>query len=328
MQPDLVAVLRCPTTGQTLRLSEQDSVGGRVRSGMLVSADGTQRYRVRDYIPRFVGDSNYADNFGMQWNRFARTQLDSFSGQPISAERFWKATGWSPADLSGRWVLDVGCGSGRFAEVALEAGAKVIALDYSSAVDACYANLAHHPGLHVIQGDIYALPFAQAFFPFVYSLGVLQHTPDVERSFAALPPLVAPGGRLCVDYYWRRVRTLLHTKYILRPFTRRLPREKLFAFLEKAVPVLLPISQALGRVPVLSPVLKRAVPIVDYTGIYDLDDRQLREWALLDTFDMLSPRYDNPQTARTVRRWFERAGFVDVAVFHEGHLVARGRKPA
>jgi uncharacterized protein YodC (DUF2158 family) len=43
---------------------------------------------------------------------------------------------------------------------------------------------------------------------------------------------------------------------------------------------------------------------------------------------MLSPRYDNPQTARTVRRWFERAGFIDVAVFHEGHLVARGRKPA
>ena len=327
MRVDLIEILRCPATGRPLRLIDADTVGGRVRSGWLVS-DGAGRYPIRDFIPRFVPASNYADNFGMQWNRFARTQLDSYSGRPISAERFWKATAWSPADISGRWVLDVGCGSGRFAEVALEAGAQVIALDYSSAVDACYANLAHHPGLHVIQGDIYALPFAHSCFPFIYSLGVLQHTPDVERSFASLPPLVAPGGRLCVDYYWRRARTMLHTKYVLRPFTRRLPREKLFAFLEKAVPVLLPISQALGRVPVLSRVLKRAVPIVDYTGIYDLDDRQLREWALLDTFDMLSPRYDNPQTARTVRRWFERAGFVDVAVFHEGHLVARGRKPA
>jgi SAM-dependent methyltransferase len=327
MRVDLIEILRCPATGRPLRLIDADTVGGRVRSGWLVS-EGAGRYPIRDFIPRFVPASNYADNFGMQWNRFARTQLDSSSGRPISAERFWKATGWSPAELAGQWVLDVGCGSGRFAEVALEAGAKVVALDYSSAVDACYANLARHPSLHVIQGDIYALPFASAFFPFIYSLGVLQHTPDVERSFAALPPLVAPGGHLCVDYYWRRVRTMLHTKYVLRPFTRRLSREKLFAFLEKAVPVLLPISQALGRVPVLSPVLKRVVPIVDYTGIYDLDDRQLREWALLDTFDMLSPRYDNPQTASAVRRWFERAGFVDVAVFHEGHLVARGRKPA
>ena len=44
--------------------------------------------------------------------------------------------------------------------------------------------------MHVIQGDIYKLPFANNTFPFVYSLGVLQHTPDVANAFACLPPLV------------------------------------------------------------------------------------------------------------------------------------------
>jgi SAM-dependent methyltransferase len=258
---------------------------------------------------------------------FRKTQLDSYSGHAISADRFWKATGWRPEDIRDQWVLDVGCGAGRFAEVALAAGAKVVALDYSAAVDACYENLEQHANLHVVQGDIYALPFARGFFPFVYSLGVLQHTPNVGRAFAALPPMVAGGGYLCVDYYWKRVRTLLHPKYLLRPITKRMSQERLFALLESSIAMLLQLSRVLRRVPVIGRALQRLVPVADYTGIYPLSDSQLREWALLDTFDMLAPRYDRPQTARTVRRWLESAGLEDIAVFHEGHLVGRGRKP-
>lgn len=328
MHPEFVSRLRCPRTGSALNLIEAQIENGRVRHGVLVAAEGGGRFPVREYIPRFVGASNYADNFGMQWNMFRQTQLDSYSGVPVSANRFWKATGWSPREIAGQWILDIGCGSGRFAEVALDAGAHVVALDYSSAVDACYRNLIHHENLHVVQGDVYALPFSKGSFPFVYSLGVLQHTPDVKRAFEALPPMVTPGGRLCVDYYWKRVRTMLHPKYLLRPITKRVRQDRLFAMLQRRVPGMLRVSQALGRVPVLGRVLQRLVPICDYTGIYALSDQQLREWALLDTFDMLAPRYDNPQTLPTVRRWFVDAGFVDIETFHEGHLVARGCKPS
>jgi SAM-dependent methyltransferase len=326
MRPELLEVLRCPLTGQRLGLEQAEYLGGRIRSGLLTA--GTHSYPVRDFVPRFVPESNYADNFGKQWKMFRKTQLDSHSGRAISADRFWKATGWRPQDIRDRWVLDVGCGAGRFAEVALAAGAKVVALDYSTAVDACYANLEQHANLHVVQGDIYALPFARGFFPFVYSLGVLQHTPNVGRAFAALPPMLAQGGHLCVDYYWKRVRTLLHPKYLLRPITKRMSQERLFVLLESSIAMLLQLSRVLRRVPVIGRALQRLVPVADYTGIYPLSDSQLREWALLDTFDMLAPRYDRPQTARTVRRWLEVAGLEDIAVYHEGHLVGRGRKPA
>lgn len=194
MHIELLEILRCPKTGQRLALVNPVYRGEQIHSALLVSEDGKCRYMVRDFIPRFVPESNYADNFGMQWNKFRQTQLDSYSGHPISADRFWRATGWAPGDIAGKWVLDVGCGAGRFAEVALQAGAKIVALDFSGAVDACFANLRHHPNLHVVQGDIYALPFLKAFFPFVYSLGVLQHTPDVAKAFAALPLMVAGGG--------------------------------------------------------------------------------------------------------------------------------------
>lgn len=330
MKVELLQLLRCPQSGQILHLEPDTAVlspNGEVDSGWLVSVDGNYRYPIRGAIPRFVPESNYADNFGMQWNHFAKTQLDSYSGQPISFERFWNATGWQPSVLNDQWVLDVGCGSGRFAEIALNAGAKVVALDYSSAADACYANLKHHPGLHVIQGDVYALPFASDSFPYIYSLGVLQHTPNVARSFMALPPKLAPGGRLCADFYWNRLRTLLNPKYLLRPITKNMDQVKLFSWLVANVPTLLRASQVLGGIPLVGRFLKRLVPVVDYTGVYPLSPRQLEEWALLDTFDMLAPAYDNPQSVSKVTRWFREVGMENVEVFHWGHLVGRGRKP-
>ena len=114
-------------------------------------------------------------------------------------------------------MLDAGCGAGRFAEVVLKAGAKLVALDYSSAVYACYANLKHYLNLHMVQADIYALRFTPESLPFVYSLGVLQHTPDVAKAFIALPLMVREGGGLCADFYWKRFRTILHAKYLFRP---------------------------------------------------------------------------------------------------------------
>lgn len=325
MKQALIPILRCPKSGQRLRLVEADTEDD-IQSGWLISEDGQNRYMITAGIPRFVPASNYADNFGMQWNKFSKTQLDSYSGHPISADRFWQATGWSRDGLRGKWVLDVGCGAGRFAEVALEAGAIVVALDYSSAVDACYSNLRAHPNLHVVQGDIYALPFAATSFSFVYSLGVLQHTPDVAKAFFSLPRMLTMNGHLCVDFYEKSLKSALLPKYWLRPITRNLPKRGLFSALRVLVPMLLPFSVMLGYIPVVGRHLKRVVPVANYVGSLPLRYEQQMEWSLLDTFDWLSPTYDNPQTAATLRGWLERAGMADIAVLKAGHLVARGRK--
>lgn len=328
MQKELIEILCCPQSGQRLSLENPAYRDNDIYSGWLVSENGKYRYPIKNFIPRFVPESNYADNFGMQWNEFRQTQLDSYSGHPISATRFWKATGWRPDELEGKWLLDAGCGAGRFAEIALQAGAKVVALDYSTAVDACYSNLKKYSNLYVVQGDIYTLPFVRKFFPFVYSLGVLQHTPDVEKSFLSLPPMVAQGGKLCADFYWKRFRTMLHAKYLFRPISKRIPKQKLFVFLQQAMPILLKVSRMLGAVPLIGVALKRLIPIADYTGIYPLTEKQIKEWALLDTFDMLAPEYDNPKTMSTVKTWFESIEFINVEIFHAGHLVGRGERPS
>ena len=326
MKDTLISILRSPVSGQKLHLA--DGTSPDPESGWLVTEDGQHRHEIRGGIPRFVPASNYADNFGMQWNHFARTQLDSHSGHAISAERFWGATGWLASDMAGKWVLDIGCGAGRFAEIALSSGANVVALDYSSAVDACLANLRQHPRLHVVQGDAFALPFSPGSFDFVYSLGVLQHTPDPQRAFASLPPMLAPGGRISVDYYERSLGALLHPKYLLRPVTKRMPKPVLFSALEALVPVLLPLSRMAGRVPLLGRGLQRMLPVANDEGTLPLTPTQLREWSLLDTFDWLAPEYDNPQSEATARQWMVQAGLAQIEVLRVGHLVARGVKPS
>jgi ubiquinone/menaquinone biosynthesis C-methylase UbiE/uncharacterized protein YbaR (Trm112 family) len=326
MHPDLIDRLRCPVTGERLLLEHGPVENGRIETGSLVSERSAHRYAIRGYIPRFAAESNYADSFGIQWNRFRRTQLDSYSGHPISATRFWKATGWEPQALAGQWMLDVGCGAGRFAEVALNAGAYVVALDYSNAVDACYANLSHYPNLHVVQGNVYALPFAKQSFSYVYSLGVLQHTPHVARAFLALPRVLKTGGQLCVDFYEKSWKAI-GPKYLLRPITRRMTKAKLFAALQIMVPKMLPLSCVMSRVPVIGPFLKHLVPVANYIDVLPLTQAQHLEWALLDTFDWLAPEYDNPQAASTVARWFKDAHFEDFEIVRAGHLVGRGTAP-
>jgi len=138
---------------------------------------------------------------------------------------------------------------------------------------------------------------------------------------------VGNGGRLCTDFYWKRLRTMLHAKYLVRPVTKRLQQKTLFRFLELSVPFLLSSSQLIGRLPFVGKYLKRIVPVADYTGVYPLDKQQLKEWALMDTFDMLGPQYDSPQTANTIKCWMKNAGFEEVEAFQANLLVVRGIKP-
>lgn len=323
MNSGLLEILRCPRCKGRLA-QEGNGESGTLRCVL----DASHAYPVVRGVPRFVPAQNYTEaSFGFQWNRFPKTQLDSHSGKPISRDRFFVSTGWPAEEMRGKWVLDAGCGAGRFAEVSLSTGARVVAIDYSSAVDAAQASLGSHPRLDVVQADIYHLPFAPESFDYVYCLGVLQHTPDVERSFAALVPPLRKGGRLAVDLYPRMWSNLLWPKYWLRPVTKRMRAERLFPLVERMVRLLLPVSRVIGRLPLLGPRLRWFVPVVNYEGVYPLDDRQLYEWSVLDTFDMFAPAHDHPQDARTLRRWMTAARLDPIDVFRAGHLIGRGVKP-
>jgi len=326
MHADLPSLLACPRCRGGLAVDIEREADGEIESGTLRCAACSAVFPIVRFVPRFVPAENYSSSFGFQWNRFRRTQLDSTTGQPISARRFFAQSQWTAAEMAGQWTLDVGCGAGRFAEVALGTGARLVAVDYSSAVDACRQNLGPHERLDVVQADVYNLPFRPAFFRFVYCFGVLQHTPDVRAAFDALVGQVAPGGRIAVDLYPRIALNVLWPKYWLRPITKRMRAERLLAIVNTMVDVLWPFSLALGRIPRVGRRLRHALPVANYEGLLPLTPGQLKDWAVLDTFDMLAPAHDHPQSAATLRAWFDAHAMSEVEVSRQGLVVGRGRR--
>lgn len=291
-----------PLTGRELRQ----------QGDALVDDDGA-RYPIVGGIPRFCPVDNYTSNFGRQWNQFQTTQIDGegASGRP-SARRFFAETNWRPEDLKGLDILEVGSGAGRFSRVVLEeTQANLHSVDYSTAVEANWRN---NGGLgngrfFLSQASIYELPYPDDRFDKLFCLGVLQHTPDFEASVKALVDKARPGAEIIVDFYsvrgwWTKV----HAKYMLRPITRRMSQDRLLRLIEGHVDRLMAAANFLERIKL--GMLRRFIPIVDFKNALppDLTRDQLREWVVLDTFDMFSPAYDNPQPIKAVVAMFERSG--------------------
>jgi len=330
MRPDDVALYRDPEGGSPLVIvAVEEQVDGLIKTGTISSDDGSRRYAIREFVPRFVPRDNYARSFGLQWNRFRMIQLDSHTGLTLSRDRFFDTSGWTGGDLKGMRVLEAGCGAGRFTEVVLSAGADLYSVDYSDSVDAVLTTIGPHPCLHLAQADIYAIPFPEAFFDRIFCYGVLQHTPSPRQAFLNLVPHLKPGGLLSIDIY--RIRPFpsrWNSKYLWRPLTRRRRPETLFRIVEWYIPRWLPLDMALSRVPVLGAGIACLVPCWNYTGIFPLSADQIKEWAILDTFDALSPMYDKPATLGTVRRWFKQAGLTEIEVRRGGNgIVGNGRRP-
>ena len=284
----------------------------------LVCVDCGRKYPVVNGVARFVDQQQYARSFGFQWKIYARTQLDTEECN-LSEVAFRRRTGFASEDFAGKLVLDVGCGMGRFAEIATRWGANVVGVDLSLATEVAARNL-HDRDATILQADVFRLPFAPESFDFIYSIGVLHHTPDCERAFKALPRLLKPAGRIAVWLYsgynpWYRMSDLY------RKITRRLPPRLLHAACYGVVP-LYAIHHALKKIPAIgnqvSSGLAYALPISFHP---------LWEWRILDTFDWYSPWYQSKHTYEEVFRWFEECGLEQLRVL-EQPLGVQGRRPA
>lgn len=160
MRREHIKNLMCPDADHELSLAPGfKEAHGQIAEGELVCSVDRRTVPIRNYIPRFHEEEEYVRTFGEQWNRFRRTQIDKFNGTTLSRDRFYAGTRWGPDGLKGARVLEVGCGAGRFTQVLLDAGALVYAVDYSSAVEACFENHGLHPNLCVVQADLYRMPF-------------------------------------------------------------------------------------------------------------------------------------------------------------------------
>ena len=289
MNQTFVSILACPVCEGDLHLDGDSSPEEPIESGALKCADG-HSYPIVRGVPRFVSSDGYAANFGFEWNLHNKTQLDTETRHE-SEEAFIEKTGFNPDELTGKLVLDVGCGMGRFAEVASRSGATVVGIDLTSAIDAAHENLKGRSNVFLAQANIFDLPFRDKTFDVIFSIGVLHHTPDTKAAFDQLPRLLKPGGRIAIWVYASSMMSWARTSDFYRRLTTRLPKRFLYVLSHIAIP-----WYYLGKLPGVGLVFRRILPVSGHPDA---------SWRVLDTFDWYSPTYQWKHSESEVRGWFE-----------------------
>ena len=222
MKPRLLELLMCPWCQGELTLTPFDgsAPGADVSEGLLSCGCG-RRFPVVNGIPRILDNAfslfpdfvqrhrdklpampeiveikareadairRTRESFGYQWTQFSEMVIDF-------RKNFLEYI--DPLDESffpGKIGLDLGCGFGRHIWNAAKFGAEMIGVDLSEAIESTRANTRDLPNVHLVQADVYHLPIKPGVLDFAYSIGVLHHTPDPEKAFQCLVPLVKPGG--------------------------------------------------------------------------------------------------------------------------------------
>jgi len=332
MKETLIDILHCPVCAAGLDIRQRDVVNedNQIQEGLLSCSKCHEQYPIINGIPRFVPSSNYADSFGFEWRLYGRVQIDSFTGNHISRDRFEATTGWQQGSKKGQLILDAGCGGGRFAEIAMTTGATVVAFDYSNCIDFTKTNFTGRDDiLNLLQADIRKMPF-KPVFDAVYCMGVLQHTPSPQESLRCLYKILKPGGELVVDVYdrpevRRRLISYLNPqKWFWEPLLKMMPHKPLHSFIQIYVRLFLPLDTAAlrrikkgGTAAWFLQAIRHSLPLISNSSLEFpfLSEEYKLLWATMNTLDHYSPKYTQPQTRTTMRRWAEELGLKNVEVF-------------
>jgi len=271
--------------------------------------------------------SHTKSTYALQWNRYRIVRPEE------DWATFRNRTGLGRAELEGRLVLDAGCGMGRYLIVAAEQGAKVVGLDLSEAVRAAKELTAARPPLGLLRGDLLRLPLAEGGFDHIYSIGVLDHTPDPRAAFLGLAKRLKPGGRIVLWVYPREKPALEAVIRLHRAVSTRLPLNALVLLSRLTAPI-----GGLKRRLMTSrhwPIQRLGVLLNVLTiGVSMHPDPEVR---VCDTLDWYAPKFQSRHSLEEVEEWFRSAGLENVEnlsenprFYHEGQgngINVAGRRP-
>jgi SAM-dependent methyltransferase/uncharacterized protein YbaR (Trm112 family) len=304
LKTELLELIVCPECASPLELRNERWRDDEIESGDLACANG-HSYRIAGFVPRFVESDAYADAFALEWNEF-RTVTQGDAGRRYLEDDYRRFLDFPIDALRDKLVLDAGCGMGRYSEVVLNHGGRVVAVDLTRAIDAAYTNLKDRDGIHFLQADIFKLPFRPETFDMAFSFGVLHHTPDPPAAFSKLPPLVRPGGRVMTMVYANYNKAYLATTEFYRRLTAKLPKRLLLKLCYVAVPL-----YYVSKVPAIGPFITRIVLPVSVKP-------PTHRWRVGNTFDLYSPKYAFTYDHAEVYEWYEKAGLTRIRPVNPG----------
>ena len=140
-----------------------------------------------------MDEGSVARRYGERWSAGAAVRAARFAELSRPA---WLAVAEAAEVGPGLRVLDVACGSGEFARLAVDRGATVAGIDSSTAMIELAARLVPDADLRV--GTLEQLPWTDGTFDVVTGFNAFQFAPDLPLALAEAARVCRPGGRIAV----------------------------------------------------------------------------------------------------------------------------------
>lgn len=221
-------ILACPSCNGTL-LSSQD--------GEFKCKSCSTEYHSEESVPVFIrqnskintDDSDRAEFWNQGWEK-RNAHLLSRTRDAILAERleyldylvkegYPSAVELSSEKLDGKLFLNIGCGGGYEGLLFAGYGTQYIGVDFSHNAAEFTKKLIHKAGFDGVtyQAEAEALPIHDLSIDYIYSSGVLHHTPNTERTLEEVYRVLKSNGTAMIGLYatystmflWYRFRALL-----------------------------------------------------------------------------------------------------------------------
>lgn len=138
----------------------------------------------------------------------------------MEEESYASVTLFDTERLAGKRLLNVGCGAGEEGLLFSGYGADYIGIDFSPAAASLTTTLIAKAGWRGVsyQAEAERLPVASGSIDYVYTNGVLHHTPDTADTMREIHRVLKPGGVAVIGLYatnsvqflWYRLHAILH----------------------------------------------------------------------------------------------------------------------
>jgi len=259
-------------------------------------------------------DDNTVAGFGDEWSKFDQSRLEKIEQQRIFEIYFsifpFKSL---PAEPVG---ADIGCGSGRWAEMILPKVGTLHCIEPSDAFFVAKQKLSRFQNAIMHHDSIESLALEDHSLDFAYSLGVLHHIPDTSKAIKDCVAKLKKGAPILIYLYYRFENKPVWFKFLwrcsdlLRRFICFLPkRVKFFVCDLIAVLVYWPLSKLSLAADRLGIDVKN-IPLSNYRGMSLYTMRT-------DSLDRFGTRLEQRFTKCEIKEMMENSGLESIVFSHE-----------
>ncbi|MBI1404583.1 MAG: methyltransferase domain-containing protein [Caulobacter sp.] len=255
-------------------------------------------------------DPDVVSDFGAEWARFDQTGMGDAETQALF-DRYFAVFPWEklPAAAEG---FDLGCGSGRWAQLAARRVGTLHCIDPAEAALAvAREKLKAETNARFHHAGVSAIPLADGSMDFGYSLGVLHHVPDTAAGIASCVAKLKPGAPMLLYLYYALdgkpwlFRAIWQASDLVRKLVSALPRPLKFAVCQViAALVYWPLARGAGLLERLGMKVEN-LPLSDYRSLSFYSMRT-------DALDRFGTRLEQRFTRVQIEAMMKAAGLVDI----------------